>query len=165
MNTVIINTDTNEAITRILPKPLRKLHPQAILQDNQKEIPVIHTPKPTDYDPNFERPKRIGYVVEDDHYVLKWDIETISQYEIAKRNWPYVNYSMRLKAPKSLGETYPEMYVNFMLRKLPIVDVPDNNDMVYIYCNEIMDDHIEIMEALQNIVTQENRPEILNPEE
>lgn len=69
------------------------------------------------------------------------------------------NYPMRIVAPRSLTihDVGIAMFVHFSIEGLPIVKIGD--DLIHIYCNEIMPQHQELIEQFQGIITIENRDE------
>jgi hypothetical protein len=77
----------------------------------------------------------------------------LTEQEIKENDWGQMDYALRIVAPLTLALQYPQIEVWFRLNGLPIV-VKDA--MVYLYCNEILAEHEQLVTGLN--LTVENRP-------
>lgn len=74
--------------------------------------------------------------------------EELDALNVVQSDWLH-DYPIRIVAPKELALQYPEIYVWFQLNGLP---VEPNGDSVYLYCNEILPEHKEIVERYGAII-------------
>lgn len=74
----------------------------------------------------------------------------------ADESWHYSEFAKRIVAPLELANQYPQIKVWFDLRNLPIEVV---GNTAYLYCNEIDPVHQALVDALQGVITIEDRPE------
>ncbi|MFW6242947.1 MAG: hypothetical protein ACOC2W_02215, partial [bacterium] len=134
------------------------------------ELEVIETPAP-DYDVDTQRRIKLDYLVDVDNktYTAQWQVIDLTQEEIelrqAQKDWLYPLYQFRLRVPTALGEQYPSIYAHFMLQKLPIVYITDDDTIVDVYINTILPHHSSLLQELQDVVEIHDRPKILDNEE
>lgn len=74
-------------------------------------------------------------------------------------DWNYPTYSLRIKAPLQLimDDIGIKIYGWFSINNLPIVNKGDG--YVYLYCNEILQEHTTIINSLSGVVIIETKPE------
>lgn len=72
-------------------------------------------------------------------------------------DWDYPIYSKRIVAPIQLvmDDFGIKMYGWFQLKGLPVIN---KNDIIYLYCTEILPEHQSIVNAYAGIITIENKP-------
>jgi hypothetical protein len=78
--------------------------------------------------------------------------------ELGINYWQYPQYAKRIIAPIQLilDDIGIKMYGWFTLNKLPILNLEQG--YVHLYCNEILPEHMEIIDQLQEVITIEQRP-------
>lgn len=69
--------------------------------------------------------------------------------------WHYPDFPLRIVAPITLANEYPQIKVWFDLRELPI---KVSGDTAYLYCNFIEPMHQQLVDAIE-VVTLEEKPE------
>jgi hypothetical protein len=163
MKTIIINNQ-NEIVKGPFKKPYAELYTGTI-NEGLREVPYIDTPRPV-IDAAIEKAINTGfhYDSETDSYRQVWEVVALSDYELAQRDWIYPDYEFRIVCPKQLGEQYPAMYVHFQMEELPIEKHPTDDNLRVIYINTILQQHSDLLQALQDVVDLDSRPSILNPE-
>lgn len=72
---------------------------------------------------------------------------------IEQSDWLH-NYPLRIIAPKTLALVYPQIYIWFQINDLPIEKV---GDMMHLYCNEIMPEHLGLIEANKDTIKVETK--------
>lgn len=80
--------------------------------------------------------------------------EEIASMQVTHSDWLH-NYPLRIVAPKMLALVYPEIYIWFQINDLPIEKV---EDMVHLYCSEILPQHKGLIDANSAIITVESKP-------
>ena len=133
--------------------------PEGIINDGLRERPYQTTAIPL-YNPDTQRVVDLGYLYtkKTDSYVQKWEVLALSPYELAVRDWPHLEYAMRIVAPIALGEKYPGIKIHFELTGLP---VEVKNGLVYMYCNIILASHETIINENSDRIFVEQIHEIL----
>jgi len=83
-----------------------------------------------------------------------------SEQDIEVMLWHYPEWAKRIVAPIELilDDTGIKMYGWFQLNSFPVEKV---GDQVHLYCNVILPQHQAIVDELGEVVTVEDRPEIL----
>jgi len=77
--------------------------------------------------------------------------------EYTTDDWSYPSYSKRIIAPISLVmyDDGIKMYGWFQLNNLPVIN---KNNIIYLYCNVILEEHQSVVDQFEGIITIENRP-------
>ncbi len=98
---------------------------------------------------------------EENKYVQVWTVRELTETELAIRDWRYPEWAKRIVAPIELilDDLGVKMYGWFQLNGLPVEKV--NETTVHLYCDEILEQHQAIVDGLGEVVTVEDRPEIL----
>jgi hypothetical protein len=169
MKTVIIN-QSNEIvagpfeINKDVESVYAELYPQATIPAGLREVDYIDTPFPA-IDTAIEKAVNTGYHYdsETDSYKQVWEVQPLTELELAQRDWIYPEWKKRIIAPIQLAELYPGIETHFRLNEFPIV-VKKELKAVYLYCDTILKDHQSIVDANAGIITIQDRPEILNNE-
>lgn len=84
------------------------------------------------------------------------ELADMEQEEVVETDWLHP-YHLRIVAPRSLT-SHPvgiAMFVHFSIEGLPIVRVGE--DLIHIYCNEVMEEHQSLIEELQGVIMIEYR--------
>jgi len=165
MKTILINTTTSELVNGIIyPDGYTAKHPQGKLKPNEAEAQVIETPKPV-YDTATHKVIQLDWEIDTFSltYTRQWEVVPLSDYEIAARDWAYIDMNFRITAPIDLTEKFPGLYASFQVRGLPVIKI--NETQVQIYVKTILQEHSDILMDVQESVDIEPRPEILTPDE
>ncbi len=89
---------------------------------------------------------------------LEWKFYTpsdsVTTFDFSTSGWHYPAFEKRIVAPIALANQYPSIEVWFRLNNLPIYV---ENGTVYLYCNTILPEHQTMANALQGVITIENR--------
>jgi hypothetical protein len=87
-----------------------------------------------------------------------WHIEDKTLYEIAMNDWAHPQYLKRIIAPKQLvlDDIGIKMLGWFQINNFPF-ESKDNT--VELYCNVILEEHQQIIESLQGLITIQDRPQ------
>jgi len=99
-------------------------------------------------------------------YKQVWTVHEFSQEEIelreAQADWTHPEWAKRIVAPIELilDDMGIKMHGWFQLNNFPVEKVDDTT--VHLYCNVILPQHQAIVDALGEIVTVEDRPQILS---
>ena len=173
MKTILYNIETNQTVGKIRQVSFNGIWNSALsetpgwLPEHIVELLVVETDQPG-YDKNTQMISSHWVAdVEEELYTQEWTVHDIPQSEInynnALQDWPYPLWRKRIVAPIELGmdEIGSRMYVWFQLNRFPINTVGTN---VHLYCNVILPQHQEIIDALAETISVEERPEILTPE-
>ncbi len=82
-------------------------------------------------------------------------------YEAAIADWRYPQWAKRIVAPIELilDDVGIKMYGWFQLNSFPVEKVGE--DTVHLYCNVILPQHQAIVDELGEVVTVEDKPEVL----
>jgi hypothetical protein len=174
MKTTLFNTQTGNTIGGIREGSFNGIWNSALskqpgwLPDHIIELLVVQTDQP-EYDPKVQRISSHWIVdVEEELYTMTWTVVDIPQSEIdynnAVQDWPHKEWAKRIVAPIDLAmdDVGAKMYVWFTLNGFPVSRAGENT--VHLYCNTILPQHQAIVDSLGEIVTIEDRPEILTPE-
>ena len=83
--------------------------------------------------------------------------KTVEQIDFENRikDWKFLEYSMRIKAPDSLLMQLPGVEVWARYKGLQIVV---EGSYVYLYCNVILPEHNTLINSYQELITIENIP-------
>lgn len=83
-----------------------------------------------------------------------------SEYELAMKDWPYPEYSLRVTTSALMIENYPHIALWLQISGLPIVMSEDQQHITF-YANEIKPQHQELFDSLISSggLVVENRPE------
>lgn len=91
-----------------------------------------------------------------------WNIRDKTAVELARETWHHstphriIIPSVLLYAPAPEGlPSFSVIGLHLMIRNLPMVE---QDDLIYVYCNEIDPAHQQIVNALQGVITIENYP-------
>lgn len=72
-------------------------------------------------------------------------------------DWEHLDYSIRIVVPKSLITAYPEMLFELAVRrKLPMEEI---EDVVRVYCNEILEQDQTLIDSLGREIIIQDKPE------
>jgi hypothetical protein len=153
---ILFNTQTNQLANS---QQFKDGYPH-YLPDHIIQLEVINNPMP-EIDNNTHKATMTPYKREGDTWVNGWVVEPLTEYELAVRDWKFIEYKFRIRVPRALGEAYPGLYAHFQLNRLPIEDYTD--DIVDVYINTILGHHSDLLEVLQNVVEVHARPAILEP--
>lgn len=133
------------------------------------ELEVVYTPQ-VDHNPTTHR---LDYIWEIDITNLKrtqvWitteltqeekDAQSLLMYhkQLLMGGWHHPDFSKRIIAPVDLVMQYPQVETWFRINDLPIVRVLTT---LYCYCNVILPTHQQLTDALQGVITIEDRPAV-----
>jgi hypothetical protein len=153
MKSILYNTATNEIIDTFPNGYLVNGKP-GILHEGIAELQYISSqpsfnPATHKADSNFV----VDLVAKT--YTQVWSIVPKSAYDFAIEAWHYPAFAKRIIAPVELVMQYPQVETWFRLNELPILR---ENATLFCYCNVILPAHQQLVDALQGIVTIENRP-------
>jgi len=158
MTTKLYNTQTQQIIYTSYNGYYTVDGVRPTLPENIIELVVVDTPAPN-YNTITEK-LSWTWVVDSIalEYRKEWVIENKTPYEIAMEDWRYPQYLKRIIAPKELlfDDIGIKMYGWFQLNKLP-VELIDTN--IYLWCNEILDEHQAIVDSLDGVIVIEDRPD------
>lgn len=112
----------------------------------------------------------VGDVVKEKHIMIikdtegewSWKFFSPADYndlEFREGEWSYPRFEKRIVAPVELimDDIGIKMYGWFQVNNLPIRTV--NETTVHLYCNVILPEHQDIVDALGGVITIEDRPE------
>lgn len=155
MRTILINTNTGEAISPIFENGYNMPIPETYV----KEIEVVNTPVPV-LEANQYAKNTYEYL--GGKWQRVWQIidNIKTEYELACEDWVHMDYAIRIIAPIKLALVYPAIEVWFRLNEFPIEKRGGN---MLLYCNEVMEEHESLIEANKTIIFIENRP--IEPEQ
>lgn len=90
-----------------------------------------------------------------------WQVVPLTDYELALRDWKYPEWAKRIIAPLELAldDTGAKIAIWFQLNGFPIEKIDDST--VHLYCNVILPQHQTIVDGFGELVTIEDRPQIL----
>lgn len=151
MRNIIYNTQTNQ-LSRIYENGYNVPIPA----HEKSFIHVLEVIEPSQPSYNTATQRLSGeWVIDTDasQYKKVWSVTDKTAYELACESWGQMDYALRIVAPLTLALNYPQIEVWFRLNNLPIV-VKDG--MVYLYCNEILKEHEQLVTGLN--LTVQNRP-------
>jgi hypothetical protein len=149
---ILFNTTKNQLVSNdTYPNGYKHFKPTHII-----ELEKIDVPRP-EIDTNTHKAIMIPYSRVGDTWTNDWDIQPLSEKELAQRDWKHPEYPLRIRVPKQLGEMYPGVYVSFVMDELPIEKV--NEQLVDIYANTVQ--HADVLESVQDLVEIHARPAIL----
>lgn len=81
---------------------------------------------------------------------------------IVKNNWQHPDKNIRILVPNLLAAEYAGIYAIWSIRELPIERL--ENDMSYLYCNEIEESFQPVVNALlaQNLIQVDNLQDLID---
>ena len=160
--TVLINTDTNTVIGRFPNGYTVDGKPQAV-EPPIYELTEVVNPKPTtDYTQYVTGEWVVDLGAEE--YRYEWTVHDKTQAEIdheaAIAEWPHPEWAKRIVAPIELimDDVGIKMYGWFQLNGFPVEKI---DNYVHLYCNVTLPEHQAIIDELGEMITVEDRPEIL----
>jgi hypothetical protein len=97
---------------------------------------------------------------DEENQVFTYQVESLSEYEIAMKDWDEPSYLIRVTAPSALLDQYPSIAVWFQLNDLPI-KLSEDGSTIELFMNVIKPQHQGLFDALIQAgeIQIENRPE------
>ena len=173
MKTILFNTQTSKTEGRIREGSFNGIWNSALSKEpgwtpeHIVELEVFFTDSP-EFDPETQTASFVWEAdTEAKTYTRVWTVTDLTQEEIDRRDaletWKYPNWAKRIVAPIALvlDDIGIKMYGWFQLNGFP-VDKSDE-ETVHLYCNTILEEHQDIVQALGESIYIEDRPEILDP--
>ncbi len=125
---------------------------------------IVHTTQPI-----YSELQKLqeGWEIQQGKYVQVWTVIDKSAYEIAIQGWhfPEYPYQLRIKvAISTLTDPQVQQLVSMLIlwwsAKKDELDHTSDSEFLYFYCDMVMPDHDNILNAMERMVTKETRPHI-----
>lgn len=132
------------------------LQPLGELQADIWHLEVVETEQPEILENQFTTSEFLPDF-ENNKYVQVWTVHTKTAEEIRLEEWKHLDYEKRIVAPISLimDDIGAKIFAWFQINGLPVVK--KDADTVYLYCNEILQEHQSLVDTLQGIIKIETK--------